>query len=123
MGHLASLRADKCAEIFIMAVSERFQQTPNLKVIFACFLVTPVRKEYSGTVTRPGLCAVSTEAMWNQAVAAFAMAFSSDMAQMANLFRNYLHNMGQFGSVKDLWPNQPRCVSITGWELDAGPFC
>jgi hypothetical protein len=42
------------------------------------------------------------EAMWNQAIATLAMAFSYYVGQMASLFRDYLDNQRQLRPVKEL---------------------
>jgi hypothetical protein len=49
-------------------------------------------------------------------------AFCDDVAQMTDLFQNYLDHPRQFGSVMDLCANDPRSISIAHPQLDTGPF-
>jgi hypothetical protein len=94
----------------------------NLNIIFACFLVTPVGKRDHSAVPRLSVFAAGREAIWNQGLALLATAFSYDVAQSANLFRDYLDDPRDFGSVKDLCLNYPRCVSVAGRQLGSRPF-
>jgi hypothetical protein len=93
-----------------------------LNIIFTCFLATPDGKRYYSDVPRPDAFAASMEAMRNRGVAALATVSSYDVAQMTDLFQNYLSHPRQFGSVVDLFANYPRCVSIADPQLVMGPF-
>jgi hypothetical protein len=122
MANLGSLHADKHAETLMKAVSKRFSRETDLNIIFTYFLVASDGKRYCNDVPPPGAFAASMEAMWNRGAASLATAFSYDVAQMTNLFQNYLERLRKFGSVVDLCANYPRSVSIAGVQLDTRPF-
>jgi hypothetical protein len=54
------------------------------------------------------------ETMWKKGIVTLSKAFYYGIAQMINLFQDYLDNPRQFHSVKDLCANWPRRVSIAG---------
>jgi hypothetical protein len=62
------------------AVSRRFSETVDVNRIFACFLVTPIRKTYYRAVTRSSEFAASMETMWNKGVVTLSKAFHYDVA-------------------------------------------
>jgi hypothetical protein len=105
MTNFGALHANKHAEALMNSVSRRFSETTDVNIIFACFLVTPIRQRYYGVVTRSREFAVSMETMWKKGVVTLSKAFSYDVAQMISLFQDYLNNPRQFVSVKDLCTN------------------
>jgi hypothetical protein len=122
MANLGPLRANKHAETLMQAVSERFSQTMDGNIIFICCLVTPIGKKYSGIVQRPSAFAASTAVLWKQGVDTLGKAFSYDIAQIINLFQDYFDNPRQFGSVKGLYSNYQRYVSIASQRFDNRSF-
>jgi hypothetical protein len=62
------------------------------------------------------------EAMWNQGLAPLATAFSHRVAQMTNLFWDYVGNSREFGLVKVFHSNCQRYVSVTGRKIGIPPF-
>jgi hypothetical protein len=105
MANLGAVRADKHAESLMNAVSRRFSETTDVNVLFTCFLVRPIGKTYHNTVGRPSEFAASMETMWKNGVVTLSKAFHCDVAQMINLFQDYLDNPQQFHAVKDLCTN------------------
>jgi hypothetical protein len=105
MANLGALRANKHAETLMNAVSRRFAETTDVKIIFTCFLVTPIGKRYYSAVARPSEFAASMETMWKKGVVTLSKTFSYEVAQMISLFQDYLDNPRQFHSVKDLCTN------------------
>jgi hypothetical protein len=63
------------------------------------------RETYYSAVRRPSEFAVSMETMWKKGVSTISKAFHYDVAQMISLFQDYLDNLPQFHSVKDLCTN------------------
>jgi hypothetical protein len=63
MANLGAVRANKHAEALMNAVSRRFSETPDVNIIFKCFLVTPIGKRCYNAVTRPSDFAASMETM------------------------------------------------------------
>jgi hypothetical protein len=122
MANLGALRANKHAEALMNAVSRRSSETTDVNIIFTCFLVMPIGKRYYSAVTRLSEFAASMETMWKKGAVTLAKAFYYDVAQMTNLFQDYLDNPRQFGSVKDLCTNWPRRVSIAGRQHDTDSF-
>jgi hypothetical protein len=55
-------------------------------------------------------------------VVTLSKAFPYDVAQMINLFQDYLDNPHQFHSVEDLCTNWPRRVSMAGQQHDTDSF-
>jgi hypothetical protein len=76
MVDLGSLRANNHAETLMQTVSERFSQTTDLNVIFACCLVMPAGKNYYEAIERPSPFAASMEAMRQQGIDTLAKVFS-----------------------------------------------
>jgi hypothetical protein len=56
------------------------------------------------------------ETMWKKGVVTLSKALHYDVAQMINLFQDYLNNPRQFHSVKDLCTNWSRRVSMAGQQ-------
>jgi hypothetical protein len=78
------------------------------KILRRCYPTRRVRRKHGDNV-EPGVIALTP-------------VFSSDIAQMINLFRGCLANLRQFDSIKDLCTNGPRWVSIAGRQFDSGRF-
>jgi hypothetical protein len=122
VANLGALRANKHAQALINAVSRRLSETTDVNIIFTCFLVTPIGKTYYSAGTRPSEFAASMETMGKKSVVTLSKAFHYDIAQMISLFQNYLDNPRQFHSVKDLYTNWPRRVSIARQQHDTDSF-
>jgi hypothetical protein len=118
IANLGAVRANKHAEALMNAVARRFSGTTDVNIIFTCFLVTPIGKRYYSAVTRLSEFADSMETMWKRGIVTLSKAFHYDVAQMISLFQDYLDNLRQFHSVKDLCTNCPRRVSIAGQQHD-----
>jgi hypothetical protein len=121
MANLGAPRANTHAESLMNSVSRRFSEIMDVK-IFTCFLVALIGKRHYSAVTPPGQSAASMEATWKKSQVTFAKAFHYDVAQMINLFKDYLDSQRQFHSVKDLCTNQPRRVSMSGQQHDIDSF-
>jgi hypothetical protein len=100
-----ALHANKHVEALMNAVSRRFSETMDVNIIFTCLLVTSIGKRYYNVVTRSSEFAASMEMMWKKGVVTLSKALHYDVAQMISLFRDYLDNLRQFHSVKDLCTN------------------
>jgi hypothetical protein len=122
MANLGVVRANKHAEALLNVVSRRFSETTNVNIIFTCFLVTLIGKTYYSVVTRPSEFAASMETMWKKGLVTLSKAFHYDIAQMISLFQDYLDNLRQFHSVKDLYTNWPRRVFIASQQHDTDLF-
>jgi hypothetical protein len=122
MANFSALHANKYAEALMNAVSRRFSKTMDINIIFTCFLVTPSGKRYYSTVTRSNEFAANMETMWKKAVVTLSKALRYDVAQMISLFQDYLDNPRQFHSVKDLYTNWPRRISIACQQHDTDSF-
>jgi hypothetical protein len=122
MANLGALRANKHAQALMNAVSRRLSETTDVNIIFTCFLVTPIGKTYYSAVTRPSEFVTCMETMGKKGVVTLSKAFHYDIAQMISLFQDYMDNLRQFHSVKDLCTNWPRRVSIAGQQHDIDSF-
>jgi hypothetical protein len=122
MANLGAVRANKHTEALKNAVSRRFSETVNVNITFTCFLMTPIRKRYYSAVTQSSEFAASLEAMWKKGVVTLSKAFHYDVAQMINLFQDYLDSQHQFHAVKDLCTNWRRRVSMAGQQHDNDSF-
>jgi hypothetical protein len=118
MTNLGDLRANGHVEAVINPVSRCLPETTDVNIIFTCFLVTPIRKTYYSAVTRPSEFAASMKTMWKKGLVTLSKVFCYDVAQMINLFQDYLDNQRQFISMKDLWTNWTPGISIAGQQHD-----
>jgi hypothetical protein len=84
--------------------------------------VTPAGKKYYNVIERPGPFAASMEAMWQQGIDTLAKMFSCNVAEMIMLFQDYLYNLRQFDSVKDLYSNDQQFISVDGQQFDTRSF-
>jgi hypothetical protein len=62
------------------------------------------------------------ETMWKKGFVTLSKSFHNDAAQMIGLFQDYLDNPRQFHSVKDLYTNRPRRVSIVSQKHRTDSF-
>jgi hypothetical protein len=122
MADFGALHANKHVEDLMNAVSRRFSETMDETIMFTCFLVTPIGKRYYSAVTRPSEFAASMKTMWKKGVVTLSKAFHYDVAQMISVFQDHLDNPRQFHSVKDLFTNWPRRVSIAGQQHGIDSF-
>jgi hypothetical protein len=79
-------------------------------------------ERYNDTVTRPSEFAASMETMWKKRVVTFAKASYYDVAHMTSLFQDLSDHRRQVGSVKDLYTNWPRSVSMAGQQHGIDSF-